>query len=273
MNREQLPFLLNLIDDDTDEVRGQVIKELSDYGPALEEDLNDLSKYFDSHKLSLINPILVSNRRKWLEQNWKNNIAEEDEYDRLEIALQMIINFQYGFKSSNSLETLLDGLTKEFHDTFFFGNEIDLANFLFKEKGLKGVKEDYYNPLNSNLEYVIKQKKGIPISLVLVYMLIGVRLGFKIEGCNFPGHFLAKILVDGEQVLVDCFNDGKLIFESDLYQISEESIEAVMHIVNSYTHSGTIIRRVVTNLINAYNQLDEKENSDLFNKLLDMTPH
>ena len=63
---------------------------------------------------------------------------------------------------------------------------------LFEEEGFKGNAEAYYDPRNSYLNNVLDRHLGIPITLSIIYLEVGWRLGLPLEGVNFPGHFLVR---------------------------------------------------------------------------------
>src|SRR5262245_49109906 len=65
-----------------------------------------------------------------------------------------------------------------------------LAVHLFRECGFRGNQDDYYDPRNSFLNDVLARRTGIPISLSVVLLETGRRLGLALEGVGFPGHFL-----------------------------------------------------------------------------------
>ncbi|MCF8240642.1 MAG: transglutaminase-like domain-containing protein [Melioribacteraceae bacterium] len=270
-NKEILTYLIDLIDDDTREVRDQVMKELTNYGISLELDLAAVSNNFDITENDLIKPIIEKNRKMWLLQNWNSWQEIEDDSGKLEAAMNIIAKYQSGLHLKNELALQLDELTEDFKKVYPAGNEVDLADFLFLESGYSGEKKNYYDPLNSNIIYVLKEKKGIPISLAIIYMLVGNRLGFEIEGCNFPGHFLSKIEYGGKTVLVDCFNNGRRIFPADLKNLAEDSFEAINYIVSMNTSALVIVRRVLNNIVNAYKYEKDAENSSFFEELLKNT--
>lgn len=68
-----------------------------------------------------------------------------------------------------------------------------ICQFLGTVKCFSGNTADYYNPENSYLNEVLLKRKGIPITLGVIYMFIAYRLGLKAEGVGFPGHFLVSI--------------------------------------------------------------------------------
>jgi len=79
-----------------------------------------------------------------------------------------------------------------------------LVSFLAESRGFRGNQEDYYDRRNSFLNDVLDRRTGIPITLTLVYMEVARRLGLRLAGVGFPGHFLAK-LDDGNDVIIDPF--------------------------------------------------------------------
>jgi len=138
---------------------------------------------------------------------------------------------------------------------------------LFKEKKLRGDESDYYNTQNSNLVYVIQQRKGIPISLAAVYMLVGMRLGLKIEGCHFPGHFLARIFLNEKRMFVDCFNRGNVVGEKDLLSIKGGTFKGMSRILREDTDIQMIVRTFLANLIRSYQIQDDKINSEMLMRM------
>lgn len=95
--------------------------------------------------------------------------------------------------------------------------------FLFGELGFKGNDEDYYDPRNSFLNDVLERRTGLPITLAAVYLEIGRRLGFPLEGVGFPGHFLAKWVLPGDEtreIVVDPFH-GSIVSERECRDLLE----------------------------------------------------
>ena len=69
---------------------------------------------------------------------------------------------------------------------------IALNHYLFDELGFRGNAADYYDPRNSFLNDVLERRLGIPISLSVLYIAVGRRLGLPLEGVSFPSHFLVR---------------------------------------------------------------------------------
>jgi len=98
-----------------------------------------------------------------------------------------------------------------------------LNRVLFEEEGFRGNGEDYYDPRNSFLNDVLDRKLGIPITLAVVYMEVGHRVGFPLVGVGMPGHFLLKHYdVEGREVLIDPFNRGSILTAQDCQRALDE---------------------------------------------------
>jgi regulator of sirC expression with transglutaminase-like and TPR domain len=86
-----------------------------------------------------------------------------------------------------------------------------LRECLFEEEGFAGNGDDYFDPRNSYLNEVLDRRLGIPITLSLVFVEVGSRLGLEMEGIGLPGHFITGARVGGEHVLLDPFNAGAVL--------------------------------------------------------------
>lgn len=93
---------------------------------------------------------------------------------------------------------------------------IELNRMLFVDLGFSGNAQDYYDVRNSYLNEVIDRRRGIPISLSILYMEIGRKIGLPLEGVSFPGHFLVRLRVRGGTLVLDPFSGGLPLAEPDL---------------------------------------------------------
>ncbi|TML12236.1 MAG: hypothetical protein E6G39_12125 [Actinobacteria bacterium] len=87
-----------------------------------------------------------------------------------------------------------------------------LLRLLFRDQGFAGNRADYYDPRNSFLNEVLNRRLGIPISLSVLMMEVGRRLGVPLAGVGMPGHFLVRYKVD-PSVFIDAFAGGVLLDE------------------------------------------------------------
>jgi regulator of sirC expression with transglutaminase-like and TPR domain len=268
---KQLPHLLKLLDDGSGAVRDAVMQALASFGSALPAELARLDHPPDDRQRRGIQHLLEEHNRRWLRQEWRKIVSPPEDASRLETACALIAQFQYGKEYPASLKMLLDRLAEEYDSTHTARDPFQLASFLFKVKQLRGARKDYYNPHNGNLVYVIEERRGIPISLVCIYQLVGERLGLTIEGCNFPGHFLARVPSGKRRILVDCFNEGRVLDQETLLQSRPQATPMLRQAIEARVSSRTTICRILRNLAHAYAQLENLENSRLMEELLART--
>jgi regulator of sirC expression with transglutaminase-like and TPR domain len=93
---------------------------------------------------------------------------------------------------------------------------VALNEFLFGELGFHGNARDYYDPRNSYLNDVLERRTGIPITLSVLYMELGRRVGLAVEGVSFPGHFLVRVQLRGGTMVLDPFSGGAPQSEAEL---------------------------------------------------------
>jgi regulator of sirC expression with transglutaminase-like and TPR domain len=86
-----------------------------------------------------------------------------------------------------------------------------LHEVMFDELGFIGSDQDYYAIENSLIPRVLQTKRGIPITLSLIYYTVGRLVGLAIEGVNSPGHFLVRVHMSGDTMLVDPFHGGRVL--------------------------------------------------------------
>jgi len=97
-----------------------------------------------------------------------------------------------------------------------------LHNFLFDEMGFTGNTEDYYAPSNSYLPAVLKSRKGLPITLSLVYKLVAERVGLRAWGVGLPGHFLVGVDCGGSPIMIDAFAGGRMLTQDEAHSRMQE---------------------------------------------------
>lgn len=119
-----------------------------------------------------------------------------------------------------------------------------LNQFLFQEMGFGPNRQDYYDPRNSFLNEVIDRRKGIPITLSLVYMEIGRRIGLPLRGVSFPGHFLVKCRLNQGMVVLDPYAGGASPSMADLQKRLRDA------------RGGEVSRAIVAGLLVAADKRD-----------------
>ncbi len=130
-----------------------------------------------------------------------------------------------------------------------------LCRYLFHEMGFRGNTRDYYDARNSYLNVVLERRTGIPISLSTVAIAVGTRAGLEVVGVGLPGHFVAKAVADGKDVLFDPFHGGRLLAPTDcehlVMQVTEQPFEASAENLRAVPVGMTVLR-MLNNLKGVY---------------------
>jgi len=136
-----------------------------------------------------------------------------------------------------------------------------LNKYLFEESGFHGSRTDYYNRSNSYISEVIDDREGLPITLSVLYIDMGRRIGLTVEGVGMPYHFLARAKFDNKKTqLVDVFDKGKLITRDGAAAILAELTDSKMDLEDEHLKANTrtqIIYRMLRNLIGVAQQEED----------------
>ncbi|MCS6897886.1 MAG: transglutaminase-like domain-containing protein [Nitrospira sp.] len=132
-----------------------------------------------------------------------------------------------------------------------------LNRYVFTEQGFKGNTKNYYEPENSYLNRVIDRRTGIPISLSVVYLLIGQRLNLPLVGIGMPGHFLVKYESPRYAVFIDCFNGGALLTERNCARFLTEAGYGFDDKYLQPSPVRAILARMAKNLCSIYAKMNE----------------
>jgi regulator of sirC expression with transglutaminase-like and TPR domain len=155
-----------------------------------------------------------------------------------------------------------------------------LNRYLFNELGYCGNTGDYYDPRNSYLNQVLERRTGIPITLSILYMEVGRRLGLRFEGVSFPGHFLVKLRVTGGHLVLDPFLAGEAQSEADLRarlaQVLPQRDADTLPLAQFLEAASPrqILARVLRNLKGIYLQSEQAQNTLMvMQRMVMVAPH
>jgi regulator of sirC expression with transglutaminase-like and TPR domain len=159
-----------------------------------------------------------------------------------------------------------------------------LNEFLYEQLGYRGNTEEYYDPRNSYLNEVMDRRTGIPITLAVLYMVLGRRIGLPLEGVSFPGHFLVRLRLRVGMLVLDPFAGGMPQSEAELRErlarvIPPEATEDVPVRelpLEQFLEPATnrqILARLLRNLKAIYRETDKPQQLlDVLNRMLMVTP-
>jgi regulator of sirC expression with transglutaminase-like and TPR domain len=147
---------------------------------------------------------------------------------------------------------LADRIADE-HD--LVGKTAGLRHFVYQELGFRGNEASYYDPRNSYLNDVLTRRTGIPISLAVVLIALGRRVGLRVEGISFPGHFLVRVGGDDGPIL-DPFFSGREVPRDSLEALAKRALgpratfDPAEHLAPATTR--TMVIRMLSNLHAVY---------------------
>lgn len=223
-------------------------------------------KYSRLIQKEIVNLYLASTTKKGFTNN----------YDDLEGGVFLLSSMGDPNASYKSFRLQLDTLALRVGELFELNREILtdsvrlqlLARVLHEEEGFTGNQTNYHNPENSFVTKVMKSRKGIPISLSVIYILIAKRLQMPIYGINLPMHFMVSYETETFQSYIDPFNGGvqitkdtcKRFLEANGYQDSSDHFRK--------TSTLTILKRMYNNLILIYRKSGDIEREEDFSEQL-----
>jgi regulator of sirC expression with transglutaminase-like and TPR domain len=139
-----------------------------------------------------------------------------------------------------------------------------LNRVLFHEFGLHGNADNYTDPRNSYLDQVLARRKGIPISLSIVYLLVAERVGLQLEAVALPGHFMVGCYEEAVPFFVDPFNAGVFLTAGDVFQFLQQHSDHPSIADLAPTPVREVLCRCCRNLANHYRVIHDPDHARLF---------
>ncbi|XP_048583066.1 F-box only protein 21 isoform X2 [Nematostella vectensis] len=216
----------------------------------------DLSVQDLTHK-HYADRLLACLQRFKLIKEWESLLCKPEEEQTLVNGAVLIAQWvQYDKPSeiTNKVSQELERLTEEVRQTVAVSTELQdttcpvtdqrfleaVRDVMFTKENFSGNTEDYYDLDNSMINEVLERKKGIPITLAVVFTAIARRLGVKVEPVNFPNHFLLRWkcnhdlqAADGSDYqYIDCFNGGRFLSKDQCMNLISPMLRGI--------HAGNI---------------------------------
>lgn len=152
----------------------------------------------------------------------------------------------------------------------------ELIATLYERHGFRGNKDAYYDPRNSFLNDVLDRRLGIPLTLGIVMLEVGWRLGLPLEGVNFPHHFLVRYRGDAVDLLIDPFDGGQVRFEDQAQEFLDRVYGGMVRVRPSFLDVATrrdMLRRLLNNLKGLYlNVGDDVRAASVLERVLILEP-
>lgn len=274
---KSIEALVRLIEDPDEAIYGHVRDELINCGssviPILESswETDDYGLIFQSRIELLIQEIQFSEIKRDLEQ-W---IASPTK-DLLTGSL-IVSRYQYPNLNEDEIHQKIQAIRKdiwlELSDDQTAYEKVRVFNKIFYGKyRFTGNSKDYHSPLNSCLNTVLQTKKGNPLSLCVLYSIIARSLDMPIYGVNLPNHFVLTYLDEDQMIsIIDPTNKfGNLFYINAFSKGGIFDAEEIRAFLNGLDKSelreyfepcsnSAIIMRMLTNLINSFQQVGNAE--------------
>ena len=125
----------------------------------------------------------------------------------------------------------------------------ELVATLYERHGFKGNADAYYDPRNSFLNDVLDRRTGIPLTLGIVLLEVGWRLGLPLEGVTFPHHFLVRYRGEEMDLLLDPFDEGTARTEDEAQELLDRVYGGMVRVQPSFLQTATR-RDMLTRLLN-----------------------
>ena len=269
----ELPYLVKLLDDDDPIVRKTLSERFADCQGDVSSELDRLGICLPEEDQTRLSNLLAPGRRRQTRNQWVVPQQGLDEvgadWESFELLLRHLSELLHdGTSLRSSLPDAIDQIADEAVLHNAQEDEQSLCEFLFGSGRFRGDKEGFYSPSNADLLWIILNRKGNPIGLAVLAMLVGHRLDLRIEGCNFPAHFLAWITIEGDPHLVDCFGGGRLISVEEIRGNSAVLTPDSRRAILGPCTMRDILLRILRNLHLAFTQHDRADDAGLVGDLI-----
>jgi regulator of sirC expression with transglutaminase-like and TPR domain len=259
LDEKQRRALVSLLADDDQNVYRTVRQKIISHGPASVPWLRE-------HALS--NDPVLRRRAREIVSHFARQTADTkllafclnqgEDFD-LEQSVLLLSSTQYPDINPEAYSALLDDYAGDLRDRLDLNSDptqiLKIINeYLFRELKFTGDEHNFYDPDNSYFNCVMDRRKGNPISLSLVYLLLARRLHLPMAGIGLPGHFLCRYQSTRAEIFVDAFRGGSLMTKADcikrVMQLRQRFDESCLAPVSS----RRILLRICANLHQIYTQ-------------------
>ncbi|PIY07550.1 MAG: hypothetical protein COZ18_16920 [Flexibacter sp. CG_4_10_14_3_um_filter_32_15] len=263
MTKKELKALISLLEDDDSQVLEHVESKILSIGKPIIPLLEDSwTGSFNPKLQSRIEDILHTLQFGLLKeklQNWYEN-----QQDDLLKGLWILATYQYPDLEYNELEVKIEQLYFEtwvaFQNVQHPIDKIRRLNSIFFEKlGFKANVNNFHSVNNSMINQVLESKKGNPISLAVVYMLIAQKLKLPVFGVNLPNLFVLIHKSEELTFYINVFNRGVIFSKQDIDNYLKQIKLPQNDVFYSPCDNLAILRRVLHNLMQSFEHAAQGE--------------
>ncbi len=270
----QIRALIRLLSDEDDRIVHTISGKLVDIGPSAVSLLQE-AEIEQPEMADRIASVLEAIHGGKLEAELAELAALSDKAMNLEQGAFLIARYAYPTLDVAHYRNQLDTMALEVRARIGLrasGEETvnALNRYIFTEQGFRGNTKNYYEVENSYINCVMDRRVGIPISLSVVYLLIGQRLTLPLFGIGMPGHFLVKYESDRYKIFIDCFNAGALLTEKNCARFLTEAGYGFDDKYLQKSPVRAILSRMAKNLIAICSKMDEPVKTARLTKFIEI---
>lgn len=273
MNDNEIKALISLLDDEDSEITAHVEQKIRSLGgtmiPYLENEWGEssLNPLLQKRIEDLIHELQYTTLQERL-LTWKNGGA----MDLLE-GIWLIATYQYPDlsyeKLRDELEQIYYEVWIEFRTNLTPSDQIKILNYVFFNKLKFGANtKNFHSASNSMLNVVLESRKGNPISLCIIYMLVARKLGLPVYGVNLPNLFVLTYKNEHTQFYINVFNRGLVFTRNDIDNYIAQLNLAPTDIFYQPCSNLDIVKRVLRNLILAFEKTGDDDKVKEIEQLL-----
>ena len=199
----QLPFLLKLLDDDTEGTQEALAEEFSKFEGDISDDLASLAIDLSPEDRFRLTQLLHPGRRDNLINDWVVPANLDDDWENFEHLLRTLCDYMHdGITLRPSLHDAIDVLSEDVERRVSKLTVNKLRKYLFADNLYTGARTNYYALYNSDLCYTLSTGKGNPVTLCVIFQLVAQRLDLEVSSSNYPGHFLSRIHLNSKPMIL-----------------------------------------------------------------------
>ena len=275
MTDAAIKAMIHLLDDSDQEVVSMVEQQIRTLGPSIipvlesEWETESLNPILQSKIENLIHDFQWQSVKTRL-QVWK----ESGGMDLLE-GMWILATYRYPDYSFNDLKVEMDQLYYEvwpqMREDLHPMDQVKILNsVMFEQLKFGPNSKNFHAANNSFINNVLSSKKGNPISLCVIYMWIAQKLGLPIYGVNLPNLFVLTYKQKGLQFYINVFNKGLIFNKIDIDNYIAQLNLTPNEIYYNPCSNLEIIRRVLRNLLMAYEKAGELDYKEELTELIDL---
>ena len=271
---DTLSTLLRLLDDDTPEVRTSLSEALEVFGGDVSELLAQTANPPRGEDLKLLSSLLRPARRRRLRREWivpSNGVnGLDDDWDRVESLLRMISDYLHdGVTVRQPLGDALDFLAEENEPRLLATGPRELCQYMLRGQPLRCEPKTDLRPEQLDLAAAATGAISCPLGEGLVLLLTLRRLNVDLEGLSLPGTFYIRVEEDGESLILDPEQGGRIISEEDFEHRIRRYPQEIRAFCRRAATPGELLTRVTEELAMAYSFRGDAEDGDLMEELVE----